>query len=337
MSTSVTPQYTVAFDKEATLADVYLPSPSGNRLLVPAVLYWHGGGTSIIVNWLSCGDRRSYLPVWFITKLLDKGYAFISADYRLLPPCTGHEILQDVLSFVNWAASPNGLNSQLREKDEAVSVDTTRLAVAGTSSGGYLAYLAAVHARTEHPLRGVLSMYGMGGSFLPKSRPFFRGRPLLDPAQFEQLLSTSYPPPVVSGSPLEYGPDGIPSSPRMFVTRVLLQEGLFLDYLTGDHGLSGRLRAQEEPTISHIPKQHRLLFPGATVSSNFPPTCLVHGTQDSAVLIEESRAMRNRLEHIGVKRQLFEVEGAEHSFDYTEGHEEVLGEVFQVVEGWFEA
>ncbi|KAG8744704.1 hypothetical protein FRC10_009618 [Ceratobasidium sp. 414] len=275
-------------------------------------------------------------------KLLDKGYAFVSADYRLLPPCTGHDMLRDVLSFVKWVTSPEGLNNQLREKSGTISIDTSRLAVAGTSSGGYLAYLAAVHARTEPPLRGVLSLYGMGGSFLtphylqPKSKPFFRGRPLLDPAQFGQLLSTTHPPPVVSGSPLEYGPDGVPSSPRMFITRLLLQEGLFLDYLTGDHGLTRRLREREEPSMSDIPEQHRLLFPEACISPSFPPTCFVHGTKDSAVLIGESRAMRDRLQHIGVQCQLFEVEGAEHSFDYAEGYEEVLDRAFRVVVGWFE-
>ncbi|KAG9104414.1 hypothetical protein FRC06_002649 [Ceratobasidium sp. 370] len=333
MSTQVTPKYTFPFNEEATLADVYLPEPTGNELPVPAVLYWHG---------LSCGDRRSYLPVWLIAKLLDKGYVFVSADYRLLPPCTGHDMLQDVLGFVNWATRSKGLNGRLRENNETISVDTSRLAVAGTSSGGYLAYLAAVHARAEHPLRGVLSMYGMGGNFLtphylqPKSKPFFRGRPLLDPAQFEQLLSTTHPPPVVSGSPLEYGPDGIPNSPRMFITRLLLQEALFIDYLTGEHGLTKRLGEREKPTMSDIPEQHRLLFPEACISPSFPPACFVHGTKDSAVLIGESRAMRDRLQHIGVQCQLFEVEGAEHSFDYGEGHEGVLDRVFRVVEGWFE-
>ncbi|KAG8681768.1 hypothetical protein FRC09_017248, partial [Ceratobasidium sp. 395] len=171
----------------------------------------------------------------------------------------------------------------------------------------------------------------------PKLKPFFRGRPLLDPAQFEQLLSTTNLPPVVSGSPLEYGPDGIPSSPRMFITRLLPQEGLFLDYLTGDHGLSRRLGEKGAPTMTDIPKQHHLLFPEANVSPLFPSTCLVHGTEDSAVLIEESRAMRDRLQHIGINCRLFEVAGAEHSFDYVEGHEKLLDEVFQVVEGWFKS
>ncbi|QRW04989.1 alpha/beta hydrolase family protein [Ceratobasidium sp. AG-Ba] len=332
MSAQIQPKYAFAYDKIGTLADVYLPNPS-ERLAVPTVLYWHGGG-------LSCGDRRSYLPIWFITKLLDNGYIFISADYRLLPPSTGHVILQDVLGFTHWAASPNGLNAQLKQHGDTVSVDTTRLIAAGTSAGGYLAYLAGIYARVQNPLRGVLSLYGMGGDFLTphylqrKNKPFFRGRPLLDPAQFEHLLSTTHPPPVVSGSPLEYGPDGIPSSPRMFMTRVLLQEGIFLDYLTGEHGLSGRLVGLETPSMFNVPEQHHLLFPEACVSSSFPPTCLVHGTEDSAVLIGESRAMRDRLQAVGVHCELFEVVGAEHSFDYAPGHEEVLDKVFQVVKGW---
>ncbi|KAF8605055.1 alpha/beta-hydrolase [Ceratobasidium sp. AG-I] len=339
---SVIPTYEIPFNKVGTLADIYLPARELREAGTPipayaplwhGVLYWHGG--------LSCGDRRSYLPVWLITKLIEAGYVFVSADYRLLPPSNGHEILQDVLDFVHWAASSNGLNDELRQIGEQFVINTTRLVVAGTSAGGYLAYMAAIHAQLEHPLRGVLSMYGMGGDLLtrhylqPKTEPFFRGRPLLNPADFEGLLSITHPPAVVTGSALEYGPDGIPSSSRMFLTRVMLQEGTFLDYLTGEHGLTKRLRDLDAPTMADLPQQHRLLFPQANLGKTFPPTCLVHGTDDSAVLIGESRALRDRLERIGVSCRLFEVAGAEHSFDYSEGHEKLLDEVFQVVQGWF--
>lgn len=115
----------------------------------------------------------------------------------------------------------------------------------------------------------------------------------------------------------------------------MLQEATFLDYLTGEHGLTKRLRELAEPTLSDIPQQHHVLFPQAGLGQTFPPTCLVHGTEDTAVLIGESRALRDRLEHIGVPCRLFEVAGAEHSFDYSEGHEKLLDEVFQVVKGWF--
>ncbi|KAG8763742.1 hypothetical protein FRC11_013197 [Ceratobasidium sp. 423] len=273
-------------------------------------------------------------------KLLDAGCAFVSGDYKLLPPSTGHEILQDVLDLVTWVTSSEGLNASLRQVNDKRTIDTKRIIVAGTSAGGYLAYLAAIHAQLEYVPRGVLSMYGMGGDFLTshylqcKTKPFFRGRPLLDPAQFEELLSITHPPPITHGSVLQYGPDGVPSSPRMFLTRVLLQEATFLDYLTGEHGLSERLRALGQPTISDVPRQHWSLFPETGLSSSFPSTCLVHGTEDSAVLISESRALRDRLHNLNVPCQLFEVKGAEHSFDYQDGYEEVLEQVFQVLKGW---
>ncbi|QRV76081.1 alpha/beta hydrolase family protein [Ceratobasidium sp. AG-Ba] len=332
MSAQIQPKYAFAYDKIGTLADVYLPNPS-ERLAVPTVLYWHGGG-------LSCGDRRSYLPIWFITKLLDNGYIFISADYRLLPPSTGHVILQDVLGFTHWAASPNGLNAQLKQHGDTVSVDTTRLIAAGTSAGGYLAYLAGIYARVQNPLRGVLSLPRVTDSML--DAPLFAAQeqailPWSTPTRSCPIRAfTQHHSPTACrlGIPLEYGPDGIPSSPRMFMTRVLLQEGIFLDYLTGEHGLSGRLVGLETPSMFNVPEQHHLLFPEACVSSSFPPTCLVHGTEDSAVLIGESRAMRDRLQAVGVHCELFEVVGAEHSFDYAPGHEEVLDKVFQVVKGW---
>lgn len=101
-----------------------------------------------------------------LAKSIEAGYTFVSADYRLLPPSNGHKILQDVLDFVHWAASSDGLNGQLRQAGEQFTIDAARLVVAGTSAGGYLAYLAAIHAQLEHPLRGVLSMYGMGGDLL---------------------------------------------------------------------------------------------------------------------------------------------------------------------------
>ncbi|KDN42974.1 hypothetical protein RSAG8_06500, partial [Rhizoctonia solani AG-8 WAC10335] len=331
----VSPNFTFAYNLDkGILADVYLPS-TPHVSEIPVVVYWHGGG-------LSCADRSSYLPLWLINKLLNAGWAFVSGDYKLLPPSTGHEILQDVLDLVAWVTSPGGLNTSIHQANDKRVIDMNRIVVAGTSAGGYLAYLAAIHTRLEYPLRGVLSMYGMGGNLLTphylrrKIQPFFRGRPLLDPAQFEDFLSTAHPPPPTNGSTLEYGPDGIPSSPRMFITRALLQEGKFLDYLTGEHGLSGTLRVLDQPTISDVPQEHWNLFPESGLSSGFPPTCLVHGTEDSAVLISESRALRDRLHNLGVLCQLFEVEGAEHSFDYQDGHEAVLEQVFQVLQGWLE-
>ncbi|KAJ1311665.1 hypothetical protein OPQ81_010140 [Rhizoctonia solani] len=108
------------------------------------------------------------------------------------------------------------------------------------------------------PLPGVLSTYGMGGDFLAshylqrKIKPLFHGQPLLHVTQFEELLNITRPPPVTDGSKLEYGPDGISTSPRMFTIRVLLQGRMFLDYPTGEHELSERLQVLDQPKISAV-------------------------------------------------------------------------------------
>jgi acetyl esterase/lipase len=88
------------------------------------------------------------------------GLAFISADYRLIPPCTGHDILDDIVDLFTFLARTELLGT--------VQIDSTRLAVAGTSAGGMCAFLAAVHAKPKP--RAVLSMYGLGGDIFV--RPF---------------------------------------------------------------------------------------------------------------------------------------------------------------------
>jgi len=175
-----------------------------------------------------------------------------------------------------------------------------------------------------------------------KTVPFFRGREILDPADYSEYM---YPFPdsleVISDSPLAYNPPsspipGFPANPRMVLSRLYLQLGVLLDYITGEHGLSDILRnalASDKTDLADstgsddydaindrlkqlIPERHHLLFPQFATISDWPPAYLVHGTLDSAVLVHESRYMRRRLEDVGVSVTLSVQEGKEHSFDY---------------------
>jgi acetyl esterase/lipase len=93
------------------------------------------------------------LRVLFLGRTTAAGLAFISADYRLLPPSTGHDVLKDVVDLFAFLARTPMLGNVL--------LDGTRLAVAGASAGGMCAFLAAVHANPRP--RAVLSLYGLGG------------------------------------------------------------------------------------------------------------------------------------------------------------------------------
>lgn len=91
-------------------------------------------------------------------RLNKAGIAFISADYRLLGPTTGHDVLEDVKDAFEFVA--HKLNAQL----DAFQVDPAAIAVSGSSAGGLCALLAAAQA-TPKPV-ATLGIYPIGGNLL---------------------------------------------------------------------------------------------------------------------------------------------------------------------------
>ena len=128
----------------------------------------------------------------------------------------------------------------------------------------------------------------------------------------------------------------------MLLGRLYLQLGTFLDHYTGSHSpsLSATLRQQlptdplspssgTQSTIQalrqSIPDAHLRLFPQFNISSALPPTYLIHGSADTAVLARESQNLLALLQDAGVPAKLVIVEGKEHSFDYEPRAEEEFG------------
>ena len=97
-------------------------------------------------------------------RLSGQGVAFLSADYRLLSPSTGHDILEDIQDLFTYIR--NDLNSALAEAagNSGLKVNADAIGVAGTSAGGLCAYLCAIHLSPKP--RALLSMYGQGGECL---------------------------------------------------------------------------------------------------------------------------------------------------------------------------
>lgn len=94
-------------------------------------------------------------------------------DYRLIPPATGHDIVEDIIDLMGFLGRADGLSNALREAADSqpsgielpFKINPEALAIAGSSSGGLCAYLAAMHCVSPKP-KAILSMYGMGGDFL---------------------------------------------------------------------------------------------------------------------------------------------------------------------------
>lgn len=80
------------------------------------------------------------------------GYAYVSADYRLAPQASVADIRDDVLDCVKFVREK--LSSHV-EKD---AIDPSRLAVAGSSAGGYLCLLAGLYADPKPTV--IMPIYG---------------------------------------------------------------------------------------------------------------------------------------------------------------------------------
>lgn len=173
------------------------------------------------------------------------------------------------------------------------------------------------------------------------------GREILDPAEFSDFTFPYKNGPLIPivESPLSYYPQthekpGYPSNPRMFLSRLYLQQGNWLNYYTGAHASSlsealfNSLNDGWVESSKKVPSEHLSLFPQLCIGDSWPSTLLLHGTGDTAVPVEESRHLKGLLEKADVPVQLIEFEGQEHSFDYQPGSSERYKAEFDTVKSF---
>ncbi|KAF8956513.1 Alpha/Beta hydrolase protein [Flammula alnicola] len=268
---------------------------------------------------LSVGNKE-WFPTWLYRRVRSLGYAFVSANYQLMPPASAHDIIadmQDLFSFIT--------QNEIQGTQQTFKGNPNMVAVAGSSAGGLCAQLAAMHCSPKP--KAIVSLYAMGGNLFTlhylkaKNEVFFMGRDLLNRDDFPDYL---YPfkrgaPSRTSDSPLVYHPvTGDPANSRIYLPPLYLQLGCFVDYYTGMH----------EPSLSNTL--------GATLEDDFiteteldwPPTMLLHGTGDSAIPVDDSCHMQAVIERAGIPVELIEFEVMEHLLDFAPDAEEIWGEKF---------
>ena len=187
---------------------------------------------------------------------------------------------------------------------------------------------------------------------LPKTEPFVPGVPLFDPSDYTEFtFPRSASLPIIAEAPLEYYPPTHPTGPGIRATKRLslcgfyYQLGEWLDYYTGDHTLSQRLRqllpppplasGTKAPLVVDPAKAREvlgegnvILFPQLGITEKWPPTMFVHGTEDAEEPLYESENLGEKLKAVGVENQLIVVEGQPHGFDIGPDAEEEFGKTF---------
>ncbi len=245
-----------------------------DRVVRPVVVWIHGG--ALIMG------SRTHVPRNLLDLCRDEGFALASIDYRLAPEVKLPAIIEDVEDAFRW----------LRERGpKLLHIDPKRIVVTGGSAGGYLTLMTGFRVKPR-PL-ALVAYWGYGdvdGDWYTKPSAHYR--------KAAKLVSEEEARKAVGGKVLS-GAEGAENRTRGRYYLYLRQNGLWTKEVTGFDPASQRRKLDP-------------YCPVRNVTSDYPPTLLVHGTEDTDVPYELSAAMSKELARHGVEYTLVTVRGAGH-------------------------
>jgi acetyl esterase/lipase len=253
-------------------ADVYRTEDRKPR---PVVVWIHGGA-------LIMGSRTG-VPRRLLDLCRTEQFVLVSIDYRLAPEVKLPAIIEDVQDAFRW----------LHEQGPKLfHIDTERVVVAGGSAGGYLTLMTGVCVKPRP--RALVAYWGYGdvdGDWYTKPSAHYRKQvPLISKDEAYRGVGLK----VLTGSE---GGDAGKGRSRFY--HYLRQNGLWTREVTGFD--PERERKKLDPYC-----------PVRNITSSYPPTILIHGTEDTDVPYELSAAMAKELARHKVTHELVTVKGAGH-------------------------
>jgi acetyl esterase/lipase len=237
----------------------------------PVMLYIHGGA-------LISGSRR-YAPGYQVRLLNREGFSVVSIDYRLAPETQLENIIEDVRDAIRWIG------------DEGVRIfgfDAGRLAVMGSSAGGYLSLMTGTFAIKP---KAIVSIYGYGdilGDWYSKPSEHYCRQAQISEEDALKAVGRR-----------EKSTGGNSRYAYYFYTR---QQGIWAKCVSGFDPIADRQRL-----VPYCP-----LF---NVRPDYPPTIFLHGSRDTDVPYEQSVAMNEKLRSMGIESELITMHGMDHGFD----------------------
>src|SRR5256886_2459601 len=239
----------------------------------PVLVSLHGGA-------LIMGNRKSISrPVRQFA--LTNGYVLVSFDYRLAPETKLPDIIDDIEAAFRWLTT---------EGASQFHIDPDRVAVTGGSAGGYLTLVTGYRVKPRP--RVLLSYFGYGdliGDWYSTPSPHARhnSRKIIADEAQQQVKG----PPVADASERK-GDSGI-------FYNFCRQNGLWPKSVS-----DWDPRSQSAKFFPYMPVKN--------VTSEYPPTVLIHGTADTDVPFEQSELMAAEFKKQNIPFQFHRIANAEH-------------------------
>lgn len=272
-------------DSYTLKADIYATS----RQNAPVVIYIHGGG-------LLWGTREE-ISEEMIQLYTQNGFTLISIDYRLAPETKLPGILEDIQDAIQWVIS---------EGSKYSSINSERIAVVGSSAGGFLALCTGTF---KNKPKAIVSFYGYGdiSAKWATTPSIFYSQKETVPKEIAKKLITKQ---VITVGSVE---------DRFLLYLYARQTGDWIREITG---LDPQMNYEKIVDFSPI----------HNITDEYPPTLLLHGTNDVDVPYEQSAYMRAALLKKGIETKLITIANGEHVFD-KDFHNPVVQNAFmQVIE-----
>lgn len=213
-------------------------------------------------------------------QLLDAGFVVCSIDYRLAPETKLPEIISDIEDAFKWIRA-NG--------NEKFNADVSKIAVLGGSAGGHLTFSSGF--RVDPPPTVLIAYWGYGDLIGP-----WLSEPSPHPRHQSKTLTDAEMKAIEAGTPVANSKDREGDGGAYYQT--CRTKGIWPEKVSG---------FDETDTKSFEP-----FMAAKNVTPDYPPTLMIHGTEDTDVPHEQSLIMKREFEKHGVDHVLISVEGGEH-------------------------